>query len=105
VLLLRIAALLKKSLREVEAMDADEILWWEAFYAVEPWGFQAWQLLMGRLCQVIAAVVGEERKLDAFKVLLDPSEKPKDVEPMTFEQISGVMSAVRDHLKHGNHGR
>lgn len=101
-MVMRVASLLGKSVRDVERMDAVEFQSWEDFYEIEPWGTPVLDLLGARLCQVIAAVVGEQRTLDSF-LLFGGEERTK--EPMTFEEISGVMRQVSGWMKHGDNRR
>jgi hypothetical protein len=101
---LRLAAHLSMSMRQIERMDAVEFAHWRAAYAIEPWGTQVWDMLMARICQTIAAVVGESRTVESFMLFPDAMRhEPK--EPMTFDEVSAVLGGVRDWMKHGHNGR
>lgn len=101
---MRIAALLGKSLREVERFDADEILWWEALYEVDPWGEQRQDLRFAMLCQTIAAIVTKPPPMSAFMLYPDGDGRAVS-EPMSCDAMHAVMQTVRDGMTNGNNDR
>lgn len=99
---MRIATVLGKSLREVEALDADEILWWEALFAVDPPGDQRMDMRFAMLCQTIAALFGKPPPLTAF--MLFPDKAPQH-EPISSDGINEVMQQVSGWMQHGDNDR
>ena len=91
--------LLGKSLREVEALDADEILWWGALFAVDPPGDQRQDQRFAMLAQMVAAFGGKPPPLRAF--MLYPQGDP---EQQTVEQQRAELAKTTEWLS-GNDGR
>lgn len=94
---MRIAALLGKSLREVERFDADEVLWWEALYEVDPWGEQRQDERFAMLGQIVGAVVGQSLPKSAFMLYPDGDGRSAS-EPMGGDEINAIMQHVRDGM-------
>jgi len=101
-MVLRVAALLGKTMREVEAMDADEFLWWEAFYSIDPFGTQREDMRFAMLAQVVAAIISKNTpKLESFMLFPErrmrrqtPEEQARELQKVT-EFLSGNGNASR----------
>jgi len=102
-LLMRIAIALGKSLREVEAFDADEVLWWEAMFCVDPPGEQRMDERFAMLAQMVAAFSGSVPKREAF--MLYPQTLTVAQEAMQPEELNAVMLQAQSWMQHGDDNR
>lgn len=101
---MRIAGHLGMSLRQVEALDADEILWWEAQWAIDPWGDQRQDMRFAMLCQVVAAMVMQNPPpLTTF--MLYPEGESKPAGPISAEALSGIMGQTQAWMTNGDDSR
>jgi len=96
---------LGKSLREIERFDADEILWWEALFEIDPPGDQRQDMRFAMLCQTIAAIVGKPPPMSAFMLFPDGDGTRAKGEPVSAETITNVMQQAAAWMTHGNNSR